>query len=145
MSISIDLKGVDKTLDKLKKLGVKGRMAAVKVVTVGTLRIHRDVIDSLGTDGKSGAIRMSHGSPHQASAPGEAPSSDTGELRKGITFNVDTAKIEGTIRSKAPYSLDLELGTHNMEPRPFLVPAFYRNLPAINQDSQEAWRTAMNE
>ena len=60
------------------------------------------------------------------SAEGKAPNSDLGNLIKGIVHDVKKVGIGksiGTVRSKAPYSLDLELGTEKMAKRPFMGPA----------------------
>jgi len=60
------------------------------------------------------------------SAEGKAPNSDLGDLIKGIVHDVKKTKrglVIGTIRSKAPYSFDLEYGTEKMAKRPFMRPA----------------------
>lgn len=63
---------------------------------------------------------------HQASAPGEAPATDTGNLAAGIILDkTDASKGRVTIASTAPYSRHLEFGTSKMEPRPFLRRALW--------------------
>jgi HK97 gp10 family phage protein len=60
------------------------------------------------------------------SAEGRAPNSDRGKLLEGIIHDVKKVGIGksiGTVRSKAPYSLDLEFGTEKMAKRPFMGPA----------------------
>lgn len=59
---------------------------------------------------------------HQASAPGEAPATDTGNLASGINAE-RKSKLEYWVRSSAEYSLDLEYGTTKMAARPFMTPA----------------------
>ena len=59
--------------------------------------------------------------PHQASAPGEAPANDTGNLASSIileTGDLPTGKI--TIEARAKYATYLEFGTARMAARPFL-------------------------
>jgi len=60
---------------------------------------------------------------HQASAPGEAPASDTGQLVNSITTSVDPNTVDGTVGVGAAHGKALEYGTRNMAPRPFARPA----------------------
>ena len=73
---------------------------------------------SILQDAKTGRIYGSH----QASAPGESPANDTGELIAGMS----TSRIgmDGSFFSDTFYSMYLEFGTPNMAPRPHLRPAF---------------------
>lgn len=68
-------------------------------------------------DPKSGRFYGSH----QASAPGEMPAIDTGNLAA-----IKTEKIEQghwVTYTEAEYAAHLEFGTSRMLPRPFFVPA----------------------
>ena len=60
---------------------------------------------------------------HRASAPGEAPATDTGILAGSIGWNVDASTLTAEVFAGAAYAVHLELGTARMEPRPFMVPA----------------------
>lgn len=69
--------------------------------------------------------------PHQASAPGEPPATDTGKLVGSI---VSGAKgLSGFVEARSLYALHLEYGTRDMAARPFLVPAFERNRDRCGQ------------
>lgn len=60
-----------------------------------------------------------------ASAPGEAPANDLGLLASSITFRLfSTSAMTAYVGSDLYYALDLELGTAQIAPRPFLFPAF---------------------
>jgi HK97 gp10 family phage protein len=63
---------------------------------------------------------------HVASAPGESPANDTGNLLQSIQVVQIQAEQGGTITSevivKARYAKWLEYGTKKMEPRPFVRP-----------------------
>lgn len=63
--------------------------------------------------------------PHQASAPGEAPATDTGKLVSSIV--ADAKGQSAWVEARSQYALWLEYGTRYMLPRPFLLPAFERN------------------
>ncbi len=80
---------------------------------------------------------------HTASAPGEAPATDTGNLVSLLvinTANPNDPNPIATVESGAPYSAILEFGSDGgkIEPRPFMGPAFDRNLPLIQAEVQKA-------
>lgn len=91
-----------------------------------TTRFYRDKEGRL----RKGGPRV----PHQASAPGEPPAADTGQLLNSIHHKLDSdgdgqyAWI-GTDLAIGTY---LELGTRYMDPRPFLRPS----LVAAADDSE---------
>ena len=77
---------------------------------------------------------------HRASAPGEAPATDTGNLVRNIGISYDIVKEEATIASRAEYSAALEFGTSRILPRPFMRPAFLKNQREITALLREASR-----
>lgn len=62
---------------------------------------------------------------HQASAPGQAPMSDTGRLASSIEFD-QIGPLTATVGSNLIYAKWLEYGTRKMAPRPFFRPAVER-------------------
>ena len=100
---------------------------------------------SFGSGGASagGAIRKGF---HQASAPGEAPASDTGALAsRGIVAALSgpgeataTAGGNGVI-----YASMLEFGTSRIAPRPFMIPALEKSKDWIVSRLQEAVRLGL--
>ena len=72
---------------------------------------------------KSGLVYFTGKVRHQASAPGQAPATDTGNLVRSINWNVEARSLVADVFAAAPYAVFLELGTRHMAPRPFLVPA----------------------
>jgi hypothetical protein len=71
---------------------------------------------------KSGRIYQHGNVLHQASAPGEAPASDTGALATNVTVNHDGPSDWSTTWNEE-YAPDLEYGTPTILPRPFARPA----------------------
>ena len=63
------------------------------------------------------------------SKPGEPPKKVTAFLRMGIRKEFDKDLIEGRVGvdKTLPYGKHLELGTRNMEPRPWLRPTLTEN------------------
>jgi hypothetical protein len=72
---------------------------------------------------------------HQASAPGEAPAIDYGVLANSVQAYMET-DTRGGIGVGAEYGPHLELGTSNMEPRPFMLPA----AESVKRNFQESLR-----
>ena len=61
---------------------------------------------------------------HQASAPGEAPAVDTGNLKNSIVAEpVGDGTRNWMVSVGAEYAAYLELGTVDIEPRPYMRPA----------------------
>lgn len=66
---------------------------------------------------------------HKASAPGQAPATDTGRLAGSIQADVSGRRAE--VYTNAAYAAPLEFGTTTIEPRPFMVPAMEKERPAF--------------
>ena len=62
---------------------------------------------------------------HTASAPGDPPNSDTGNLASSIHMN--PGRLQAVVFSNMKYAPYLEFGTQNMAERPFLWPAARQN------------------
>ena len=95
--------------------------------------------DSINSGAKTGRAYPRGRKVHIASAEGEAPAKDTGNLSSGITFKVTEQKdsIVGTVMTNtfglSDYGVHLEFGTVNMRPRPFMQPALEKNRPKIKR------------
>jgi HK97 gp10 family phage protein len=70
------------------------------------------------------------GKGHVASAPGEAPNNDTGDLANNIE-NVQTGPLSVEVSSNSRHALPLERGTSKMEARPSMGPAAHKTRPEI--------------
>ena len=75
---------------------------------------------------------------HRASAPGEPPAVNTGELRRGATMGLVGGKMRVGVTAKyGPY---LDRGTPRLKPRPFMAPALARARPAMDDEVVAALR-----
>lgn len=108
------------------------RKGVMRGVISGTQIVQEEMIRSIMEPPKSGKIYTRRGVKHQASAPGEKPANDTGNLAKSITTSFDPANLTGTINVGAEYGARLEYGfvgqdsagrTIDQAPRPFARPA----------------------
>ena len=62
------------------------------------------------------------GTTHQASAPGQPPANDTGNLASKITHRVEADGLRARVEATAKYAPFLQYGTRRMKARPFLFP-----------------------
>ena len=88
---------------------------------------------------KAGNVRpIGSRAPHQASAPGEPPAMDTGELLRRMSFSARRLPTgaEVKVKSMAEYSAFLEFGTSKMRARPYFRTTMREEAPAI----QRIWR-----
>lgn len=81
--------------------------------------------------------------PHQASAPGEAPATDTGKLAGSIVAGAKG--LTATVEARSVYAIHLEYGTRRMAARPFLVPAFEANRQRAGDLIRAAVQSAMTQ
>ena len=134
MRVSIQVKGIKEALSALKNLQNNLEEPFREVIQGGAQLIRGEAIKSIQSGPKSGRVYEKYNPrrTHKASAPGEAPASDSGNLVRNIRVvqeNKDLIKVE----SNASYSQFLEFGTSKMLARPFLFPATERSRPKIAQ------------
>jgi len=98
------------------------RTATMRGIVRATEEIRNEAISLVLNTRKSGRIYRRRGTEHRASAPGEPFASDTGKTVGSIRTVYDPANLRGTITADEN-GLRLEVGTRNMEPRPWLRPA----------------------
>jgi hypothetical protein len=99
--------------------------------------VHRRAVESIQSGTKSGRVYSHYfvtikgravpirarGKPHQASAPGEAPASDSGALASSMSMDIRLGGMAAEIGTGRDYGLFLEEGMD----RPFLKPAADEN------------------
>ena len=139
----------------LAQYGAKAEAEIAKAVTAAALTITNDIKRAIQGPPKTGRIykRGKRGRDHQASAPGEAPASDTGALASAIIYtkpNPLTAIV--AVRADATnekgkakplqYAVWLEYGTRRIAPRPSWRPAVDKNTPLFQKLIDAAIRRA---
>lgn len=100
------------------------RQAAARAVLAATEAVRTEAVRLILNTPKSGRVYRRRGIEHQASAPGEAPASDTGTLVSRIHTDYSRiGELVGVVRASAAHAPHLEYGTARIEPRPFMRPA----------------------
>lgn len=134
MKIQVKVKGIKKAMDSLKSLEKDLEAPFRDVILGGAQLIRSEAVKSIMQGPKTGRIYEKYNPrrTHRASAPGQAPASDTGNLVSQIQVK-STNPDEVTVESGANYSKFLEFGTSKILPRPFLFPATERSRSKIQQ------------
>lgn len=112
--------------------------AIAHVVQAAALKIENHAKRAILRGPKTGRLyRGSKKKMHRASAPGEAPATDTGRLASSIyhrMIGADAAEVSTDV----DYAGYLEFGTRKMAPRPYLKPALDAVAPEFVNDILEA-------
>ena len=132
MQINLKVKNLKKVLSQLNRLQKDMEVPFQEIVKGGGQLIRGEAIKSIQTGSKSGVMYQMYNPrrEHRASAPGEAPASDTGNLVSKIIVKQKSKDIT-SVESNADYSAYLEYGTSKMEARPFMLPAFEKSKKPI--------------
>jgi HK97 gp10 family phage protein len=83
---------------------------------------------------RSGKIYKRGKVRHIASAPGEPPKTDRGNLVSSIFNKILKGGLTSEVGSDLKYGKWLELGTKNIKPRPWLFPTFEGNKNKIKRN-----------
>jgi HK97 gp10 family phage protein len=132
----VTIKGMDSLERKLAKVGVDAKSAIMKAVAESSLKIESDAKTSIQRGSRTGRIYTRGNVQHQASAPGEAPKTDTGKLVAGISTKLADGGLSskvGVMSKEAIHGAYLELGTSKVSPRPWLNPALDKNRDFIQK------------
>lgn len=94
------------------------RDEASKIVRETAFQIQTNVLEGMSS-AHSGRIY----GDHQASAPGEMPAIDIGNLIGSVQVEAEPGAAEAFVYTGAEYSAHLEFGTIHIAARPFMTPA----------------------
>jgi len=144
--MSVVVTGVEKTIAALYLRVGKVETAVDRNIKNGAFAVEAEAIESIQGGMKTGAIYPSGKTEtHQASAPGEAPATDTGHLVASI-MAVKNISGDGSwlVGSGLNYAKYLEFGTTQeggrLAPRPWLMPALEKNRNWIYKNIARAVR-----
>ena len=103
-----------------KKTVVNPQHNAERLIAKAALMVEGRILESIQRDPKTGRVYGNH----RASAPGQPPATDQGQLVRSITMSVEDreGEVVGLIKASAPYAAHLEFGTSKMAARPYMQP-----------------------
>lgn len=125
----ISLTGLEETQRALRKYGQNMSKELHDAVQITAQLIRSDAVRSIQSR-SGGGITYEKYNPrrtHVASAPGEAPNTDTGRLVGSV--RVDQQEHFADVGTDLQYGKFLEFGTIKMDARPYLNPAMEKNRP----------------
>ena len=104
----------------------KVRIAGLHAILAGAVVLERAYKLALSTPGGGGGSvwEPRNGQRYRPSTPGDAPTVQTGTLRRSIGIDVGDLKTRGTVKvgSNVEYAKPLEFGTRHMAARPWMRP-----------------------
>lgn len=130
MEFSVKIEGLDKLKRTNAKIVADTEKELNRALFASAKRVEAEAKRSIASGPKTGRIYKRRSVVHQASAPGEAPASDTGRLLNSINSSLDKGKQMALViagRGTAKYAAMLEYGTKKMAARPFMFPALEKN------------------
>lgn len=139
--ISLKVQNTDAVIQAIRQYGAKAEAELSKAVNATALTINTDIKKAIQSPPKTGTIYMRRGKKHQASAPGEAPATDTGLLVSRIYYKQETP-LTAIVYTEVEYGYHLEFGTRSIAPRPSWVPAVEKNTKLFNDLVDAALRRA---
>lgn len=110
-----------------------------RVIESFVIKIDREIKVSIDRGPKSG---RTYGR-HQASAPGQAPATDTGGLVNSINWRTFNRGLSAEVGSNIFYAHFLEEGTSKMAPRPWLQPAYEKHADDIVDEITDVLRALL--
>jgi hypothetical protein len=141
-AISLSVSNVKELQAAINKIGGNAARNVSRAIEATALGINRDVKDMIQRGDKTGRVYQRGNITHRASAPGEAPATDTGTLVSSIYYEPQSGLLS-MIGSRLAYAYYLEFGTMRIAPRPSWMPAVETNRDKFNRLIEEALRRAM--
>jgi len=129
--VKIEIKGLKEVQDAIRSYQGDISKQLGLIVNAAALEAVSDVRRAIQGPPKTGREYLrGKDKIHRASAPGQAPATDTGTLVSSI-YNEDRGHNAKAIGSRLPYAFYLEFGTFKMDARPAWIPAVERAIPKM--------------
>lgn len=144
MEFSFKIEGLDKIASATEAVRQAVADEVNKAAYASAQKVSAEAKKSILDGQKSGRVYKRRSVTHRASAPGEAPASDTGRLANSINSypvgNGEAISVAG--RGTVNYAAMLEFGTSKVAPRPFMFPALEKSRVWIEERFNKAVRKA---
>lgn len=140
--MAFKLKNADRLMRKLNALPKEAQQEIKDAVAFSLLSVQNDARRSIQKGPNSGRVYKRGNVTHQASAPGQPPATDSGNLVSHINHEIDKTRggFSGSVGvhdlGRVPYARRLEFGGRdsrggNIKARPYLYPAYENNKKKI--------------
>ena len=123
----------------LRNMGPELQDVVGQIVEGTGLELRGDIVKRYQSGPASGRVYQKYNPrrTHRASAPGEAPMSDTGQLAGSVVYKV-VSDMAVEVSSGMPRAAWLEYGTTQMAPRPAWRPAVEEMAPLFRSRLETA-------
>lgn len=136
--IGLKIEGAAEAARQLGNTGERARVALVKGLFASAMIVRNAAVKGIAKGPKTGRVYTRGKVMHRASASGEYPAGDTGNLARSIHHMVDPIKLEGRVEASAKYAVPLEYKAPSRGGRPFLGRAYTENVERIQLTIQAA-------
>lgn len=143
MSVTLRLEGGPRLERALRELDREAQQEVKRAIDATGLSLRGEVVKKYQRGPATGVIYEKYNPrrTHQASAPGEAPATDTGRLANSVVTE-DSGPLEVEVLTEVEYGPYLEFGTRNIAQRPNWVPSVEDELPKFLRRVEAALRRA---
>ena len=137
--VTLEIQGGDQLAAALRAYGAAAERHVGDAVNAAGLELRGEIVKAYQRGPASGVTyeKSNPNRTHTASAPGEAPATDTGRLASSVNFRREGA-MAATVGSEVVYASMLEFGTARISPRPAWVPATEAMRPKFRQRLETA-------
>jgi HK97 gp10 family phage protein len=149
IELSVQVEGLDKLAKSSELIQQRAKNEIEKALYASAKKVESDAKRSILDGNKTGRVYKRGNVTHRASAPGEAPASDTGRLVNSFVTGLN--RVAGGLSSfiiagggTVKYARILEFGTTKMAPRPFMFPALEKNKDWIRNRLRDGMQKALS-
>lgn len=137
--VTMKLEGLEGLQAALSQMTKEIEAEVGKAVDATGLELRGEVVKAYQRGPASGRVYEKYAPrrTHTASAPGEAPATDTGRLASSVNYKKDGA-MSATVGSEIVYAAMLEFGTSRIAPRSAWVPAVEAMRPKFQRRIEAA-------
>jgi HK97 gp10 family phage protein len=141
----VAVRNADALIAALEKLKRDERAGIGRALAQSVVQLDAYARQKIQSGGRSGRVYRRRGIAHQASAPGEFPKTDRGQLVASLYFRVAANKLSAFFGTKLNYGRYLEYGTSRMRARPWLAPTLKANAGVIRKRMTDAVAEAIRK
>jgi hypothetical protein len=141
----VAVRNADKIIRKLSRLRMDVRAGIGQALAVSVVEMDAYAKQKIQGGSRSGRVYRRRSVTHQASAPGEYPKSDTGQLVASLFFKVAADKLSAFFGTMLDYGKWLEYGTRLMSARPWLLPTLKACKARIRERMKKAVAEALRK
>lgn len=139
------VQNADRLIRRLSTLSLEARRGIGKELARAVVQLDAYGKQKIQGGSRGGRVYRRRSVTHQASAPGEFPKTDTGQLVGSLFFRVASDKLSAVWGTALAYGRYLEFGTSTMLSRPWLRPTFAANRADIEAGVNGAVREAIRQ